>query len=334
MRIGLVDIDGHHFPNLALMKLSTWHKSQGDSVEFADPMFGRYDRVYMSKVFTFTPDCPDIYHCEVIRGGTGFRDYTTVLPGEIEHICPDYSLYGVNEAYGFLTRGCPNRCPWCIVPHKEGAIRPASPLREFIGDKRRAVLLDNNVLASDFGLEQIEEIIRMGIAVDFNQGLDARRTCDDPYILDLLARAKWIQHIRFACDRMSQLEAVTKCVKELGRRGIKPYRIFVYCLIQDVDESLERINALRKLKVARLPSLTGISIITLSRRRSKNGWRVGVTIRLFSRVLNSKTTNYERPSNEHRAVEAADRSGSARGEGEHGMDCNREKYLQSQDMEN
>lgn len=110
MRIGLVDIDGHHFPNLALMKLSTWHKSQGDSVEFADPMFGRYDRVYMSKVFTFTPDCPDIYHCEVIRGGTGFRDYTTVLPGEIEHICPDYSLYGVNEAYGFLTRGCPNRC--------------------------------------------------------------------------------------------------------------------------------------------------------------------------------------------------------------------------------
>lgn len=112
-----------------------------------------------------------------------------------------------------------------------------------------AVLLDNNVLASDFGLEQIEEIVRMGIAVDFNQGLDARRACDDPYILDLLARVKWIQHIRFACDRISQLEAVTTCVKELGRRGIKPYRIFIYCLIQDVNESLERINALRKLKV-------------------------------------------------------------------------------------
>ena len=83
MRIGLVDIDGHHFPNLALMKLSAWHKAQGGSVEFADPMFGRYDRVYMSKVFTFTADCSDIYHCEVIRGGTGFRDYTTVLPEEI-----------------------------------------------------------------------------------------------------------------------------------------------------------------------------------------------------------------------------------------------------------
>lgn len=249
MKVGLVDIDGHNFPNLALMKLSAWHKAQGDRVEFADPMFGRYDRVYMSKVFTFTADCPDIYHCEVIRGGTGFRDYTTVLPEEIEHVCPDYSLYGVNEAYGFLTRGCPNRCPWCIVPHKEGAIRPASPLREFLGGKRRAVLLDNNVLASEFGLEQIEEIVRMGISVDFNQGLDARRACDDPYILDLLARVKWINQIRFACDRMAQLESVTKCVQEMRRRGIKPYRIFVYCLIQNVDESLERINALRKLGV-------------------------------------------------------------------------------------
>ena len=93
------------------MKISAWHKAQGDRVEFADPMFGCYDRVYMSKVFTFTADCPDIYHCEVIRGGTGFRDYATVLPEEVEHICPDYSLYGVREAYGFLTRGCPNRCP-------------------------------------------------------------------------------------------------------------------------------------------------------------------------------------------------------------------------------
>jgi hypothetical protein len=248
-KIGLVDVDGHHFPNLALMKLSAWHKSQGDRVEFADPMFGHYDRVYMSKVFTFTPDDPDYYPCEVVRAGTGYKDYTTTLPDEIEHCCPDYSLYGVDEAYGFLTRGCVNRCPWCIVPHKEGSIRPASPLREFIGDKRRAVLLDNNVLASDFGLEQIEEIVRMGISVDFNQGLDARRACDDAFILDLLSRVKWMNQIRFACDRMSQMEPVAKCVKELGRRGVKPYRIFVYCLIQDVDDALERINALRKLGV-------------------------------------------------------------------------------------
>lgn len=250
MRIGLVDVDGKNFPNLALMKLSAWHKALGDSVEFADPMFGKYDRVYMSKVFTFTEECLDIYHCEVIRGGTGFQDYSNILPDEVEHICPDYSLYGVDEAYGFLTRGCPNHCPWCIVPSKEGSINPASPIKEFLGGKSRAILLDNNVLASDFGLEQIEEIVRMGISVDFNQGLDARLACKDSYILDLLAKVKWIRYIRFACDRMSQLESVTKCISELKRRGIKPYRIFIYCLIgEDVSEAFERINALRKLDV-------------------------------------------------------------------------------------
>lgn len=248
-KIGLIDVDGHGFPNLALTKLSAWHKAQGDRVEFADPMFGRYDRVYMSKVFTFTPDCSDYYPCEVVRAGTGYKDYTTVLPEEVEHICPDYSLYSVREAYGFLTRGCVNRCPWCVVPHKEGGIRPTSLIREFIGDRRQAVLLDNNVLTSDFGLEQIEEIVRLGIAIDFNQGLDARRAAADPYILDLLARVKWMRYIRFACDRRAQLEPVTKCVEELGKRGVKPYRIFVYVLIQEIDDALYCIEALRKLGV-------------------------------------------------------------------------------------
>lgn len=249
MRIGIVDVDGHHFPNLALMKLSAWHKSEGDSVEFADAMFGSYDRVYMSKVFTFTPDCPDVYRCEVVKAGTGYRDYTTVLPEEVEHITPDYSLYGVTEAYGFLTRGCPNHCPWCIVPHKEGSIRPASPIREFIGNKRRAVLLDNNVLASDFGLGQIEEIVRMGIAVDFNQGLDARRTCDDPYILDLLSRVKWIRHIRFACDTRAQIEPVLKCIRELEQRGVNRHRFFVYCLVKEIDDALYRLNIFREMHI-------------------------------------------------------------------------------------
>lgn len=175
MRIGLVDVDGRGFPNLVLMKLAAWHKARGDTVEFADPEAGRYDKVYMSKVFTHSPDCRDEYPCEVVRGGTGYRDYATVLPEEVEHTCPDYSLYGVGEAYGFLTRGCPNRCPWCVVPRKEGGIRPHADIEEFLAGRRRAVLLDNNVLASDWGLVQIGKIVRLGIRVDFNQGLDARR---------------------------------------------------------------------------------------------------------------------------------------------------------------
>ena len=154
----MVDVDGRNFPNLALMKLSAWHKLRGDTVEFADPGAGRYDKVYLSKVFTHTPDCRDEYYCEVIRGGTGYRDYTTTLPEAVEHTCPDYSLYGVGEAYGFLTRGCPNRCPWCVVPYKEGAIRPHADIEEFLAGRKRAVLLDNNVLASAWGLARVDTI--------------------------------------------------------------------------------------------------------------------------------------------------------------------------------
>jgi hypothetical protein len=121
--IGLVDVDGHHFPNLALMKISAYHKKLGDSVEWADPMFGHYDRVYQSKVFTFTQDYPYEFDCEVLKGGTGY-DITSKLPKEIDDMQPDYSIYptlvDTRTAYGFLTRGCPNKCKWCIVPKKEG----------------------------------------------------------------------------------------------------------------------------------------------------------------------------------------------------------------------
>lgn len=91
MRVGLVDVDGHNYPNYALMKISAWHKSQGDSVEWADPMFGEYDRVYMSKVFTFTEDCKDVWRCEVVKGGTGY-DIASKLPEEVDAMQPDYSL--------------------------------------------------------------------------------------------------------------------------------------------------------------------------------------------------------------------------------------------------
>ena len=118
-------------------------------------MFGQYDRVYMAKVFTFTPDYPHVFPCEVVKGGTGYRDYARVLPEEVEHSCPDYGLYDYPAAVGFLTRGCVNRCPWCVVPRKEGAIRANADIEEFLGGRRNAVLLDNNVLASGWGLEPV-----------------------------------------------------------------------------------------------------------------------------------------------------------------------------------
>lgn len=118
MKIGLIDVDGHNFPNLALMKISAYHKSKGDNVEWFFG-FDEYDKVYMSKVFTFTEDFTQVINAkEIIKGGTGY-DLKSKLPQEMENMYPDYDLYGIKDvAYGYLTRGCPRGCKFCIVAEK------------------------------------------------------------------------------------------------------------------------------------------------------------------------------------------------------------------------
>ena len=165
MKVGLIDVDGHSgFPNLALMKLSAWHKSNGDSVEWYSPMFsGHIDRVYKSKIFTFSQDFEYYIDAdEVISGGTGYKDYETVLPEEVEHVFPDYSLYpDFDSAIGFLTRGCIRNCPWCVVPKKEGKIHAYETWQQIKRpDSNKILFLDNNVLAHEHGIHQIEELSR------------------------------------------------------------------------------------------------------------------------------------------------------------------------------
>lgn len=170
MKIGLIDVDGHSgFPNLALMKLSAWHKNNGDSVEWYSPMFsGHMDKVYMSKVFTFSPDFQYYIDAEeIVKAGTGYKDYTTVLPDEIENTFPDYSLYPqADYAIGFLTRGCIRNCPWCVVPKKEGKLHAVNTWQNIKRpDSKRILFLDNNVLASDHGIHQIEELSNIYIYI-------------------------------------------------------------------------------------------------------------------------------------------------------------------------
>ena len=129
-RIGLIDVDSHNYPNLALMRLSAWHKANGDVVEWANPLFGKYDRVYASKLFTFTPDDATPWDCEVIKGGTGY-DVKSRLPIEVERsTAMDYSLYPQYDfSVQFFSRGCIRHCPFCLVHDKEGAIHPVEPLQ-------------------------------------------------------------------------------------------------------------------------------------------------------------------------------------------------------------
>lgn len=241
MNIGLLAVDSR-YPNLALMKISSYHKAQGNRVEWYSPL-SRYDKVYLAKVFTFTPDYAYFLNAdEAERGGTGY-DIGKVLPPEIDRAVPVYSLYGIDKrtAYGFLTRGCPNRCKWCVVPQKEGNINPYMDIEEIaVEGRNRIILMDNNVLASDYGLGQIEKIVRMGLRVDFNQGLDARLVTDET--AKLLAQVKWLKHIRFGCDTQAQIAECERATALIDKYGYKGEYFFYCILLNDFEESFSRVN--------------------------------------------------------------------------------------------
>jgi hypothetical protein len=254
MNIGLIAVDSD-YPNLALMKISAWHKNQGDSVEWYNP-FDEYDIVYMSKIFSFTPDYGQwITNTKHIRkGGTGY-DLYSVLPEDMESAVPDYSLYPSIDnktAYGFLTRGCPNKCKWCVVPRKEGNIRPYMDVDDVAVDGRtNLVLMDNNVLACDYGLEQIQKIIDRGYRVDFNQALDARLVTDD--IAKLLAKVRWIDVIRFGCDTPRQIEECEEAMSMIDRYRKNPATYLMYTMIgNDFDEALNRLSHWKTFKRVRI----------------------------------------------------------------------------------
>lgn len=252
MNIGLIDVDGHGFPNLALMKISRYWKQQGATVLWYSP-FEHYDVVYLSKVFTFTADYQQcITNADRIeRGGTGYKMYEKTLPPEIDRLQPDYSIYShivdQKTAFGFLTRGCIRRCPWCIVPKKEGTLRPYMDIEEIaIEGRNKIVLMDNNVLASDYGLQQIEKIVRLKLRVDFNQDLDCRLVTDD--IADLLVRVRWLEYIRFACDTSAQLPHLFNACGKLKKHGYKGKVFMNVLLTDDINECHDRINTIRGYK--------------------------------------------------------------------------------------
>lgn len=253
-RIGLIDVDGGKFPNLALMKLSAYHKSQGDEVEWVEPMYWDYDRVYQSKIFSFSKDIERTFACEVVKGGTGY-DLHAVLPSEIDRLQPDYSIYpqvDKRTAYGFLTRGCPNKCKWCVVPIKEGAVHPYMDVDEIAIDGRtNLVLMDNNILACDYGLEQIEKIIKRGYRVDFNQALDARLVTDE--IAEMLAKVRWLCPIRFGCDTPKQIGECERVMKMIDSYCDTPRSYLMYTMITgNMQEDYERLTYFRGFKRVRV----------------------------------------------------------------------------------
>lgn len=253
MKIGLVDVDGHNFPNLALMKISAYHKAKGDSVEWCIPL-DRYDVVYQSKVFdeTYSPDIDWIPMADkVIKGGTGYG-LNNKLPEEIEHMYPDYSLYPEltkNTAYGYLTRGCPRGCKFCIVKAKEGKKSyKVADLSEFWRCQKNIKLLDPNILACRDHIELLQQLVDSKAKVDFTQGLDIRLTTEKN--IELINSIK-VKEIHFAWDNpKDDLTPFFERYKALATH--KPHGRYgtVYVLVNfdsTMEENLYRIYTLRDM---------------------------------------------------------------------------------------
>lgn len=276
MKIGLIDVDGHGFPNLPLMKLSAYHKSKGDSVEWYQPMFsGHMDIVYKSKVFSFSPDYEwPIDADKVVEGGTGYAislidgkevyDKTKDQPliPEIEHIYPDYSLYPEltkDTAYGFLTRGCPRGCGFCHVAPKEGRCSvKVADLSEFWKDQKNIVLCDPNILACPDHMELLQQLVDSKAKVNFNQGIDIRLVNDRN--IELLKQIR-LQGIHFAFDRWEDKDVIEPKLRQFAaktnfdkNRG----RVMVYILTNfntTLEQDIYRIQLCRELKFSPYPMI-------------------------------------------------------------------------------
>ena len=264
--IGLIDVDGHNFPNIALMKISAYHKAQGDSVEWYKPMFsGHMDIVYMSKVFSFTPDYGyKINADKIVRGGTGYciklvnnkevydKSEDIQLPSEIEHIYPDYSLYPEltkDTAYGFLTRGCPRGCSFCIVGKKEGCCSyKVADLSEFWRGQKNIVLCDPNLIACKDWEELLQQLLDSKAVVDINQGIDIRMMTERK--AEMLKRLR-IKNIHFAWDRYEDKDLIVpklKLFKDVTQFGYRKMTVFMLTNFNTTfEQDLERVYTIRDL---------------------------------------------------------------------------------------
>lgn len=245
MKIGLIDVDGHKFPNLALMKIASFHKQRGDFVEWVNH-FEEYDKVYLSKIFTFSPE-PQVYiHSpEIIKGGTGYDIYSK-LPPEIEAIRnPDYTIYPTYDySIQFFSRGCIRACPFCVVRRKEGKISPSQPL-ELNPRGKHIEVLDNNFFANPEWKSAVDFLLKQKQHISLH-GVDVRIMNEE--------QAYWLSKLRLKSGKIhiawdNPKDDIIPPIKEMIKH-IQPYKITCYVLVgfwSTLEQDYERVIKLHEL---------------------------------------------------------------------------------------
>ena len=263
MLVGFIDVDGHNFPNIPLMKLAQWHKQQGDTVQWYINDGTWYDVVYASKIFSFTKDYEEpINATKIVKGGSGYcitlvdgvevydKSKDTTLPYEIEHIYPYYELYGITDtAYGRLTLGCPRGCSFCHTGVKDGLkSHKVANLNEFWNDQKNIVLLDQNILACKDWKELLQQLIDSKAYVSFDGGLDIRLMTEEKAQMLKQIKSKMLH---FAWDRYEDKDVIVpkfKMFKEITQ--FRERKLIVYVLVNyntTISQDLERIMTLKRL---------------------------------------------------------------------------------------
>lgn len=266
MKVLLIQADGK-IPNLALMKIARYHRNNGDSVDLIKgiAISSRLtipDKVYISCIFEENKSdvlkmAAQFPHSQVFLGGPGV-DLTSKLPDFIEHLMPDYDLFGCNYSMGFTTRGCIRKCPFCIVPEKEGYIQAVADIYEFWDRRHKIVaLLDNNIFALPDQFYKIaDQIIKNKLIVNFTSGLDIRLI--DSGLAEKLAKLTTTnfsskkhpnREFTFAWDNINDEDKILSGLKILSDAGLNRSRFYVLSGFNTTfEDDLYRLNRLKELK--------------------------------------------------------------------------------------